>query len=171
MNTNDIAVTSEGLDEIGVFLRVAYPGKSWQQVRLDNTGKHHIIAAVILYEVSLADGNKTYARDVIWHPRVSRENDPSKLRELLLKYPVIPPGSTWLAGVGVDRKRLTQRLMSYEQSRSLTYQEFVISTPIKSIHISLDSAITENGQVIGPQQENIRQWMDDVAKKLKEEEL
>lgn len=161
-------VTTKGLEAIGVTLELAYPERSWQEVVLSNNGEHHIIAAVLLYELTTQDGKKAWARDVILDPNVSLENNPAKIKQLLVKHPVIPPFSRWLLGVGVDRTRIFHGLPSFEDSRNLISLELPTAGQLKSVLITIDGAILEDGQIVGTQRENTRQWVSDMARKLSE---
>ena len=172
MSSENPRITTLGLPEISVAIQVAYPGKSWQEVVLTNSGEHHLVAAVLVYELTKEDGSKGYARDVICDPGVSAESDPVKLKELLIRTPVIPPQSSWLVGVGIDRTRLSKGLPSFEESRHLVFQKLVENPPpIKSIHITLDAVILEDGRVVGPQRDNPKQLILDVVKKFNQELL
>lgn len=172
MSTDPPVITTEGLDDIGVTLELAYPGKSWQEVVLKNRGKHHIIAAVVRYEFTKQDGSKGFARDVICDPRISLESNAAKLKDLLVKYPVIPPDSTWLCGVGLDRLRLTGKVPPLEEIQHLVFQPVVLTPPpLKSLHITLDGAIIEDGQLMGPQRDNPKQWVTDIINASKQDSL
>lgn len=160
-------VTTKGLEPIGVTLELAYPGESWQEVVLTNKTRAHIIAAVVLYELTTLDGKKALARDVIFNPNVSLESNPTRIGQLLVKHPVIPPSSRWLVGVGVDRLRIMQGLPSFEESRPLISQ-LPTTRPLKSVHITIDGVILEDGQIVGPQREDTKQWVSEMAGKLAE---
>ncbi len=160
------SVTAKGLESIGLTLEVAYPERSWQAVVLTNHGEHHIIAAVLLYEITSQDGKKALAREVILDPNVSLESDPAKIKRLLVKHPVIPPYSRWLTGVGVDRIRMVRGLPSFEDSRSFISLELPTVSPPKSIDITIDGAILGDGRILGPQRENTKQWISDMTRKL-----
>jgi hypothetical protein len=163
------SISTQGLEAIGLTLELAYPRESWQELIFTNNGEHQVIAALIHYEFTNVDGQKAFARDVIWDPKVSQETDPTRLKELVSRYQVIPAGSQWLVGVGVERVRLNNRKPSFEESRMHVYQSLPPTKPVEQIHISLDAVIIEDGQIIGPQKENIRHWINVVADKFREE--
>lgn len=168
MNTSHPVVTVKGLEPESVRLELAYPNRSWQELILTNNGKHHIIAAVLLYEFTTADDKRALARDVILDPSVSLETNPTTIKQILGKHPVIPPSSRWLIGVGVDRTRIIGSLPPYEETRSLVALLLPIPGPLKTVNITIDGAILEDGQIVGPQKENTKQWVSDMVIKQKE---
>jgi hypothetical protein len=161
MTPDKPVITTQGLNDIGVTLNLAYPGRSWQEVVLANTSEHHIIAALVLYEFTKQDGTKGFARDVICDPHVSLEESPLKIKALLTKYSVIPPNSTWLCGVGLDRLRIGSEVPPFEKvQEDLVFQRIVLTPPaLTRLDITIDGVITENGHTIGPQKENLRRWV------------
>ncbi|HEX8137297.1 MAG TPA: hypothetical protein VF544_06875 [Pyrinomonadaceae bacterium] len=159
-------VTTTGLAEIGLKLRPAYPNRSWQEVVLTNEGTHHIIAAVIHYELTSEDGRKQVAREIICDPNISLETSPTKIKELLARYPVIPPHSNWLAGVGIDRVRLSNRVPPFEETRHLMAQKISFDF-LSSVNITIDGVILEDGQMIGPQLDEPKQWITKVINGFK----
>lgn len=171
MNEPKFIITTTGIDRIGLKLTSAYPDKSWQELILQNESDHHIVAAVIRYELVKEDGTTALARDVICEAGVSLESDPEKLKRLLTKLPVIPPRSNWLVGVGIERMRLSSSIPSFEQTRSQVFLQPTLNPPaLKSVHISVDGVVLEDGQMIGPQVDNPKQWIVDVVNKLNEEQ-
>lgn len=162
-------VTATGLFEIGLKLTPAYPEDSWQEVILANESKHHIIATVIRYELTAEDGNKQIIRDVICHPNISLETNPAKIKELLARYPVIPSRTRWFAGAGIDRIRIQSTIPPFEETRELVAQKFVFDSLI-SVNITIDGVILEDGQMLGPQTDNPKQWIIDVINEFKRSE-
>ncbi|MGH9839574.1 MAG: hypothetical protein ACREEM_12405 [Blastocatellia bacterium] len=161
--TASTSVTASGLEEIGVKLAPAYPQRSWREMILSNESDHHIIAVVMVYEVTREDNEKISLGHVIALPELSLENDPVRIRAFLEKHPIIPPHSKWLVGLGVENKRLTDTLPTFEEAQSSTFMQDVTLTPkaLKSVHITLDGVILENGQTVGPQTRNTRQVISD----------
>ena len=163
-------ITFQGLASDGIHVTAAYPDQSWQEVILTNSGNHHVAALVILYQLTVNDGYTILVRDVICDPHVNMESDPAKLKELLSQYPVIPPHTRWLAGAGVDRIRVGKQIPDFESARTLVGQQFPFEmNALKSVRISIDGALLDTGQFIGPQTDNPKQWILDVVKKLNEE--
>lgn len=163
------SITTLGLPEIGLRLTSAYPQQTWQEVVITNEGKHHIIGAVIHYELIAEDGSRQVARDVICHPNVSLETNPVKIKELLAKYPIIPPHTSWLGGLGIDRVRLQGQVPPFEETRNLVDQNFLFDS-LKSVNITIDGAILEDGQIVGPQKDNPKQWIIDVINEFRKAE-
>src|SRR5918911_2931483 len=159
MNIHSPNITINGIDEMGIQLALAYPVHSWEELVLTNKSEHHIIAAVVLYELIREDGKRLFVRDIICHPQISLESNPAKIRELLANYPVVPPQSNWLVGFGVDRTQLTRGLPSFHASRSLVSQELMLDPPPQSVCITIDGAILDDGRIVGPQKDSPKQWI------------
>jgi|GEM_PF-5147182 len=156
--SQSLIVTTSGISEIGVKLIPAYPDRSWQEMILTNESNQHIIAVIVIYEVTREDGQMMPLQYIICHPELSLETDPSKIKALLKKYSLLPPHSKWLVGLGVERTQLADTLPTLEETRASAYlQDLVLTPPIKKVHVILDGIIFEDGRTAGPQKNDPRQ--------------
>jgi hypothetical protein len=160
-----VPVTASGLEEIGVKLIPAYPDRSWREMILTNESDHHLIAVVMTYEMTGEDGQKGFGLNVLMRPEVSLETDPAKIAAFLTKYPdpypLIPPHSKWLVGVGMQNLRFTDTLPSFEEARNFSSIEEDTPPVLKGVHVFLDGVILEDGRTVGPQTRIIRQVLID----------
>lgn len=157
-----VPVIAYGLDDIGVKLTPAYPDQSWREMILSNGSDYHIVAAVIIYEFTREeDGQKLAVSQVFGHPEVALEKDPIKIKTLVNKYPLFPPHSKWLVGLGIDNMQIKENLPSLEEalgsSAMLLELTDIGKKPLKQIAVILDGVMLEDGQLVGPQKLNIRQ--------------
>ncbi len=157
-----VPVIAYGLDDIGVKLTPAYPDRSWREMILSNGSDYHIVAAVIIYEFTREeDGQKLAVTQVFGHPEVALEKDPTKIKTLVNKYPLFPPHSKWLVGLGIDNMQIKENLPTLEEalesSGTLIEPTDIDKKPLKQIAVILDGVMLEDGQLVGPQKLNIRQ--------------
>ena len=161
-----LKVTTVGLDELGVKIALAYPEKSWQHLVLKNETDHHLLAVIIRYDITSPDDKSFAIREIICEPEVSLETDPEKMELLLRHRQVIAPHSTWLVGFGVDRIRFDGALPTYEEGLSLVAVEATHRPNEFAKHISviIDGVILDDGRVIGPRKDEVRQRVADMLK-------
>lgn len=161
-----VPVTASGLDDLGVKLTPAYPDRSWREMILSNGSDYHIVAAVIIYEFTREeDGQKLAVSQIFGHPEVALEKDPIKIKTLVNKYPLFPPHSKWLVGLGIDNMQIKENLPTLEEalesSGTLIELTGIDKKPLKQIAVILDGVMLEDGQLVGPQKLNIRQSIEE----------
>ena len=124
------------------------------------------MALVIRYDITGLDDKSFTIREIICEPGVSLETDPKRMKLYLRDRQVISPRSTWLVGFGVDRMRFDGALPTYEQGLSLVAVEATRPRNefAKRIRVTIDGAILDNGHVIGPRKDEVRQRVADMLK-------
>jgi hypothetical protein len=164
-NNGVTPIIAYGLDDIGVKLTPAYPGKSWREMILSNESDYHIVAGIIIYEFTRAeDGEKLAVSQLFGHPEVALEKDPSKIKTLVNKYPLFLPNSKWVVGLGIENLRIKENLPTLEEvlesSAMLLDPIGIDKKPLKQIAVILDVVMLEDGQLVGPQKLNIKEFTE-----------
>jgi hypothetical protein len=171
-----VPVIAYGLDDIGVKLTAAYPDRSWREMILSNESDYHVVYAVIIYEFTREeDGQKLAVSQFFGHPEVALEKDPIKIKTLVNKYPLFPPHSKWVVGLGIDNMQIKENLPTLEEvlesSATLLEPIDIGKKPLKQIVIILDGVILEDGKLVGPQKINIRQSLEERLQQNPRESL
>ena len=158
-------VTPHGLEEIGLRLAPAYPGRSWQELIISNSSDEYIIAALIKYDVIRIDDQMQGVGYLIWHPKINKERDPDKRRALLHIHHMIPPHSTWLVGLNIENTRLeNSNLPPLEQVQASGSIQGLSLTPlpIKQVNVTVSAAILEDGRILGSQPDELKKLIDET---------
>jgi hypothetical protein len=157
--TGKVAVSASGIEEANIELIPAYPDRSWLEMVLSNNSDHYIVTAVIHYQITREDGDTRGLNCIIGHPLVPLKADEAEIKTLLNKYPIFPPRSKWLVGFNMGMNRIVDSLPTYEEAQKFANMEDLRLTdqPLTKVHVTLEGVFLNNGQVVGPQQEKVKE--------------
>jgi hypothetical protein len=150
-HSQDLPITTKGLDEFRVTLEVPYGGKSPHHVLLLNNSKHHIMACEIVFEFGTPKGEIYPARKVIAYSDLLNEQDTSKRKALLKAQPGIPPGTKWLIGMGFDPDLvpIKDNVLPLLDTKQLV-ESSENSRRFSQLTIRLHAVVFDTGEAVGP---------------------
>lgn len=99
--SDDLIITTQGLEELGITLQAPYGSRSFHHALIINNGPHHVLACDVLFEVVAKNGEVSSGHKVVFSHALAEE-DPAERRAFLMKEPAIAPHTKWLVGLGVD---------------------------------------------------------------------